>query len=53
MYEAIHKENVVFDFNKIRDKKMKFYLTRNIRKYETEIILPQLNALNEANKIIN
>lgn len=53
MYEAIHKENVVFAFNKIGDKKMKFYLTRTIRKYETEIILPQLNALKEANKIIN
>jgi hypothetical protein len=53
MYEAIHKENVVFAFTKIGDKKMKFYLTRTISKYETEIILPQLNALKEANKIIN
>lgn len=53
MYEAIHKDNVVFAFNKIGDKKMKFYQTRTIRTYETQIILPQLNALKEANKIIN
>jgi hypothetical protein len=53
MYEAIHKDNVVFAFSKIGDKKMKFYQTTTIRKYETEIILPQLNALKEANKIIN
>ena len=52
MYEAIHKENVVFAFTKIGDKKMKFYLTRTMKKYETEIILPQLNDLKDANKII-
>ena len=53
MYEAIHKDNVVLAFNKIGDKKMKFYYSKILKRYETQIILPQLNALKEANKIIN
>jgi hypothetical protein len=52
MYDAIHKENVVFSFNKIGEKKMKFYISATIRNYEKQIILPQINALKEAKLIL-